>query len=155
VLEVARKGCSYIGWDFRPVFKTTDSPLGTRAMTRILVADDEASFCKIIETFLEDREFEVRTANRAEAALVLLTDFQPDIILMDVRMPETSGLELLPQIKVTSPHSRVIVITGVDDYRVADLLYEAGADGYLTKPIRLNTLLATIRRFDRSLPATG
>ena len=71
-------------------------------------------------TFLEDREFEVRTANQAEAALLILTDFRPYIILRDVRMPETSGLELLPQIKVRSPDSRVIVITAVDDYRVAD-----------------------------------
>ena len=62
-------------------------------MTRILVVDDESSFCEVIKTFLEDREFEVRTANRAEAALLLLTDFHPDIILMDVRVLDTSGLD--------------------------------------------------------------
>ena len=98
-------------------------------MTRILVVDDESSFCDVIKTFLEDHEFEVRTANQAEAALLILTVFRPDIILMDVSTPETSGLELLPQIKVCSLDSRVIVITAVDDYRVVDLLYEASADG--------------------------
>ena len=124
-------------------------------MIRILVIDDESSFCDILETFLQDRDYEVRTANQAEAALLLLTNFNPDIILMDVRMPETSGLELLPQIKAISPESRVIVITGVDDYRVADLLYEAGADGYLTKPVRLHGLLETIHRLEASQPTTG
>ena len=109
-------------------------------MHRILIIDDEADFCGILETYLARQGYDTDVATSAEAAFTTLNHSQPDLVLMDVRMPDTSGLELLPQIKAASSASYVIVVTALDDYRVEDLLYEAGADGYLTKPVRLEEL---------------
>ncbi len=109
-------------------------------MHRILIIDDEPDFCGILEVYLARMGYDTDVATSAEAAFATLSHSQPDLVLMDVRMPDTSGLELLPQIKAASSTSHVIVVTALDDYRVEDLLYEAGADGYLTKPVRLEEL---------------
>ena len=115
-------------------------------MSSILVIDDEPAFCDLLKTFLESEGHTVQVTTTAEAALEYLEQGRPELVLMDVRMPDINGLELLPQIKASARDSHVIVITGLNDYRIADLLYEAGADGYLTKPLRLDILAHTISR---------
>lgn len=114
-------------------------------MHRILIIDDEPDFCGVLEAYLGRKGYDTDVATSAEAAFAALSHSQPDLVLMDVRMPDTSGLELLPQIKAASSASYVIVVTALDDYRVEDLLYEAGADGYLTKPVRLEELGQSIQ----------
>jgi DNA-binding NtrC family response regulator len=116
-------------------------------MTNILVIDDEPAVCDLLETILDGAGYAVRTATSAKHLPELLTPV-PDIILLDVLMPEINGLECLPQIKTLSPDTHVVVITGVDDYRIADLFYEAGAHTFLTKPIRHDNLLDTIKRIE-------
>ena len=114
-------------------------------MHRILIIDDEPDFCGVLEAYLGRKGYDTDVATSAEAAFAALSHSQPDLVLMDVRMPDTSGLELLPQIKAASSASYVIVVTALNDYRVEDLLYEAGADGYLTKPVRLEELGQSIQ----------
>ena len=115
-------------------------------MSRILVIDDESEFCEFVRTALEQEGHEVRTAHSGAEAMLALDDDSPDLVLMDVKMPDVNGLELLPQIKAVSRRSIVLVITAVNDYTIADLLYEVGADGYLTKPIHLNVLIENVSR---------
>jgi DNA-binding response OmpR family regulator len=119
----------------------------------ILIVDDERNFCDILKTFLGGKGHEVEAAMTASEVNAYLKNTHPDLVLLDVRMPDTSGLELLPRIKATSPDSFVIVVTALNDYRIADLLYEAGADGYLTKPVRLEALDRTINHFLNQRPA--
>ncbi len=115
-------------------------------MAHILVIDDEPDFCRILEIFLEDKGHQVHSATNAEEIATYLADSQPDLVLMDVRMPDVNGLELLPQLKADLPTCNVIVITALNDYRIADLLYESGADGFLTKPVRLEDLDHAVHR---------
>ncbi len=122
-------------------------------MPSILIVDDERSFCEILETFLAGKDYDVQVATNASEVWAHLEQTYPDLVLMDVRMPDTSGLELLPRIKALSPGSYVVVVTALNDYRIADLLYEAGADGYLTKPVRLEVLDRTITHFLHHRPA--
>lgn len=114
-------------------------------MHRILIIDDEPDFCGILEAYLTRTGYDTLVANSAEEAFATLGHTQPDLVLLDVRMPDASGLELLPQIKAASSASYVIVVTALNDYRVEDLLYEAGADGYLIKPVRLDELGQAIK----------
>jgi len=116
-------------------------------MTNILVIDDEPAVCELLQAILEGAGYAVRTATSAKHLPELLIP-TPDIILLDVLMPEINGLECLPQIKTLSPNTQVVVITGVDDYRIADLFYEAGAHTFLTKPIRHDNLIETIKRIE-------
>lgn len=116
-------------------------------MTNILVIDDEPDVCEVLQTFLEDMGFGVRTSTTTQNLPELLAS-PPDIVLLDVLMPEANGLECLPQIKNLAPNCQVVVITGVNDYRIADLFYEAGAHSFLTKPIRHQDLLETLQKIE-------
>jgi len=120
-------------------------------MTNILVIDDEPAVCEVLQTVLEDHGYTVRTATSAKNLTDLLTP-PPDIILLDVLMPEINGLECLPQIKATAPDAHVVVITGVNDYRIADLFYEAGAHSFVTKPIKHKNLLETLQKISAEPP---
>ncbi|MFT5368396.1 MAG: DNA-binding NtrC family response regulator [Candidatus Latescibacterota bacterium] len=122
-------------------------------MTNILVIDDEPDICEILKTVLEGAGYAVRTSTSSKNLPELL-ETPPDIILLDVLMPEANGLECLPQIKTLCPNTEVVIITGVDDYRIADLFYEAGAHSFLTKPIRHAHLLKTLQRIQDAPPKT-
>lgn len=115
-------------------------------MSRILVIDDEAEFCEFVKTALERSGHDVTASHSGADALSTLEMQTPDLILMDVKMPDVNGLELLPRIKEVARRSTVLVITAVNDYHIADLLYEVGADGYLTKPIRMNSLVEAVEK---------
>ena len=112
-------------------------------MASILVIDDEFDVRDILRLALEKEGYAVTVAANGTDAMNYLQRNHPDLVLLDVRMPDINGLELLPKIKALCG-SPVIVITGIDDYRIADLLYEVGADGYLTKPFDLGVLSRTI-----------
>lgn len=115
-------------------------------MSTILVIDDETEFCEFVKTALETNGHDVTMSHSGAEAMSILETLSPDLILMDVKMPDVNGLELLPRIKEVSRRSTVLVLSAVNDYNIADLLYEVGADGYLTKPIHLKNLLETVER---------
>ena len=123
-------------------------------MASVFVIDDDPQFCEIVQTFLEGEGYEVDVASAAQDALGHLQDNNPDVVLLDLRMPEINGLELLPRIKALTHGVHIIVVTGLNDYRVADLLYENGADEFVTKPIRLAALSGIIARLLRQRPTS-
>ena len=71
--------------------------------SKILVVDDEVDVCDVLRQFLEDEEFEVDVANDGEQALVILDEFNPHCVLLDVRMPGLNGIETLKMIKFRQP----------------------------------------------------
>ncbi len=115
-------------------------------MPNILVIDDEPDFCDVVKTFLEAKGHKVSVAFEAEKGLASIQRTRPDVVLLDIKMPDVNGLELLPRIKTVAPDTPVIVVTALNDYRIADLLYESGADEYLTKPVRMDALAQRIER---------
>ena len=114
-------------------------------MASILIIDDDDAICEILRTALEIHDHDVSSSTTVDNLPDLLTP-PPDVVLLDVCMPETNGLECLPHIQRLAPGSKVVIITGVDDYHVADLFYELGVAGFLTKPIHLNQLNTTLDR---------
>ena len=115
-------------------------------MATILVIDDEPDYCEVVGRYLRTTGHEVAVASTATDIQNALQGVPPDLVLMDLRMPDVSGLELLPQLKARMSSTPVLVITALDDYRIADLLYEAGADGFLTKPVRFEELTEHVDR---------
>jgi CheY-like chemotaxis protein len=85
-------------------------PLGFK--TRVLVVDDEAIILETMTAVLESQGFTVRTAEDGFAALTLLRDNEPDLIISDLRMPSMSGFELLSIVRRRFPHIPVIAISG-------------------------------------------
>jgi len=111
---------------------------------RILVADDEPKYVWAIQTNLEARNYEVLTAADGQQAVQLAADEQPDLILMDIKMPVLNGYEACRRIREFST-APIIMITAMaeetDKVRGLDL----GADDYVTKPFSVPELLARVR----------
>ena len=103
-------------------------------MADIMIIDDNVELQEVLTDFLESDAHSVVSAKDGATAREMLPQVSPDIVFLDVGLPDATGLELLPDIKNAHPSARVIVITGIDDYPVEDLLYEAGADLFITKP---------------------
>lgn len=107
---------------------------------RVLVIDDEQKFGCLVAGFLMGRGYQAKMASSAEEALATLEDFEPEIVLLDVRMPGLSGLELLKRLRDKPEPPRVIMITALDTSDVIDEAMDNGAEGFLCKPIDLGQL---------------
>jgi CheY-like chemotaxis protein len=114
-----------------------------RMKRKVLVVDDNIDSITILRSILESNGFAVRTAQSGREALVCLAEEVPDVILLDVMMPEMSGLEVLERIKASHATSRLPVILVTAKMQDEDVLtgYQYGADYYITKPCTAKQLL--------------
>ena len=110
-------------------------------MASILIVDDEAPIRKLLVRFLGRKGHECTTASTADEAWELLQQQTFELVLSDVNMPGTSGLDLAPRIAEHYPDTPVLMVTGVDDAEVAERAVDAGAYGYITKPFVPNEIL--------------
>ena len=126
----------------------------------ILVIDDDVGTCETISDVLERRGHSVQTATRARAALELLTERSVDAAILDLQLPDVSGLVLLRAIKTSSPTTEVIIITGHASVTTAIQAINGAAFAYVTKPFEMDNLMGTIekalakQRVDRTLRET-
>lgn len=107
---------------------------------KILVIDDEKSLAKTLTSFLKELGHQVETAFTAVEGRERAVSFQPDIVLLDVHLPDILGLEILGQIKSKNPATAVIMITGSGTVKHAVEAMRKGAEDYLTKPLNLDEL---------------
>jgi DNA-binding NtrC family response regulator len=113
---------------------------------KILVVDDEAIMRNLLLKILEQEGYNVTPVNSYHEAVAKLTDNRYDLVLSDVKMPETSGFELLKTIKKEWPQTAVIMMTGYGDaYTVKEALM-LGADEYVTKPFKSHEISLIIER---------
>ncbi|GAB2562129.1 response regulator transcription factor [Spirosoma aerophilum] len=112
---------------------------------RLLVIEDEPTLQEAIRAYLEKEGYRVSTADRFGQASRLINDTDFDCFLVDIGLPDGSGLDLVRSIKESQPQAGIVVIsarTGLDD-KLTGL--DLGADDYLTKPFHLSELNARIR----------
>ncbi|MBK6316842.1 MAG: response regulator transcription factor [Blastocatellia bacterium] len=119
---------------------------------RILVVDDEPQITRVLRVGLNGRGFDVRTAADAESALDTLADWTPDLVVTDLTMPGTDGIELCRRIRKRS-QIPIIVLSVKNDERTKVAALDEGADDYVTKPFSMDELLARIRAALRRMPA--
>jgi two-component system alkaline phosphatase synthesis response regulator PhoP len=110
---------------------------------KILVVDDNVDSLTIIRSMLESRGYTVRAAQSGPEALAQLEREVPDLVLLDVMMPEMSGLEVLERLRSAHATAKVPVIMVTAKMQDDDLMagYQHGADYYITKPCTSNQLL--------------
>ena len=118
---------------------------------RLLVIDDDASIREMLEMVLDSEGYEVLTAPHGAAAVKLLGQTRPDVILLDMKMPVMDGWEFMAWYRrLPDPKVPVVVLTAAqDDARRAD---EVGADAYVAKPFAIDELL---RVLEQHLPTDG
>lgn len=121
-------------------------------MTRVLIVEDEPSFVDALELMLTREGFEVTAAADGKAGLIAFRAEQPDVVLLDLMLPELPGLDVLRAIRAESS-TPVIVVSAKDAESDVVTALELGADDYVTKPYSIRELIARIRANIRRDPA--
>lgn len=109
---------------------------------RVVIADDTPDIRMLLRWSIEpDERFEIvgEAANGAEA-LSLISSLQVDAILLDLAMPVMDGLQAIPQIKIASPATRIVVLSGFDQDSMAGEALRRGADAYLEKGVAVHEI---------------
>jgi DNA-binding NarL/FixJ family response regulator len=114
---------------------------------RVLLADDHAVVRKGIREFLEETgDIEVvAEADDGAEALRLLEAHRPDVAVLDIRMPEMTGVEAARRVKERFPEVRILILTAYDDDPYVFALLQAGADGYVLKTATSDELVSAVR----------
>lgn len=112
----------------------------------VLVVDDEEPIRNALKKFLSQQGYDVVTASSGDEALRVLQRQKISVLLLDVRMPGRSGIDLVPQVLELEPSLAVLMLTAVNDATTAALCMQRGAMDYLTKPIDLSDLARAILR---------
>ena len=116
-------------------------------MIRLAIAEDHQSLIDGIKLLLEyEDDIEIiGTANDGEALLKLVRLKQPNVIIMDIRMPKVDGISATKQIKKEFPHTKVLAFTMFDQTEAIEQMLDAGASGYLLKNSPLEDVLKAVR----------
>ncbi len=118
---------------------------------RILVVDDDTSILRGFRALLEKAGYIVETAETGKEALMHLKNAKFDLCLVDVRLPDMDGTELLLEMK-ENPETVKIVVTGFSSEQVGIKAADYGADDFLVKPVRAEELLAVVRQRLEAIP---
>jgi putative two-component system response regulator len=108
--------------------------------TTVLVVDDEEGIRQALTRFLSRLGYHVHAAANAAEALQTLAAQHPQVMLCDIRMPDTSGVELLPKVLAQDPDIAILMLTAIDEPRTAIECLKLGAYDYLIKPVDLEEL---------------
>lgn len=111
-----------------------------------MVIDDEEDMCWALTRALSQEGYEVRAATSGPEGLALFRTEGADLVLLDIKMPGMSGLEVLEQLRQTDPDVPVLIMTGYSTMETALQAIERGATGYVTKPFNISELKTTVDR---------
>jgi len=112
---------------------------------RVLVVDDEENIVFLVETALQVQGFTTMAAGNGRDAIAVVGDFRPDLIVLDVMLPDTDGFTLLQRLRSGGCHTPVIFLTARDE--TADRVHglTIGGDDYMVKPFAVAELVARVR----------
>ena len=121
---------------------------------KILVVEDDSTVRNLITTTLKSNEYRFVTAPTGEAAISAATTQQPDIVFLDLGLPDLDGIEIIKRIRSWSQMPIIVISARSEDADKVTAL-DAGADDYLTKPFSVTELLARLRVAQRRISGTG
>ena len=116
------------------------------AKNRILVVDDEEALRTVLSSELEGEGYSVRSAADGQEAITQLTGTEFDLDLLDIKMPNVDGFEVLKFVKERHPKTKVVMLTGFADLKNAIESKKLGAEDFVSKPYDLVDLLTTVER---------
>lgn len=109
-------------------------------MAKVLIVDDEVEVCDALKTFLGLKKYEVEMALDGPTALKKVENFKPDIVLLDIKMPGMTGIDVLKEIRKFNPEIGIIMVSAIVDEKTTNKTIQLGAYEYIKKPINLTRL---------------
>jgi len=127
------------------------------APTRVMVVDDDAGYARLLVDCFSGLGFEVLYVESGALALAAVAGFHPEIILLDIRMPEMDGFEVCQSIRKNSQYANIIIIMLTSVGEVEDKIkgIDIGANDYVVKPFGLSELFEVVARVNRFLDTKG
>jgi PleD family two-component response regulator len=118
-------------------------------MTKIMIVDDDKGATALIETIIVSAGYEPVVVNESSKAMDVANHIKPDLILLDLMMPEPTGFQLCRIMRATPGYkfTPIIIITALDDTDSRLVAFGAGANDYLTKPFHVGDLLQKMKDF--------
>ena len=119
-----------------------------------MIVDDEKLICKLVQALVEWDKLGMQMAAQAEnaiQALDMLQQYRPDILITDIKMPFMDGLALSKLVCAELPETRIILISGHNDFEFAQEAIEIGVEQYLLKPVTKASLLKTLEDVSRKI----
>jgi two-component system, NtrC family, response regulator AtoC len=115
-------------------------------MTKILVIDDDLSICETLELYLTEEGYKVFTANTGTDGLNKFVEHSPDVVILDIRLPDVSGFMVLEDLREENENVKVIMITAHHDMESTINAMKGGAFDYIHKPIHIDELDMAIKK---------
>jgi len=119
---------------------------------RILIAEDDELMLRTLEMRLKKDGHEIIVARDGRDALARIHDSQPDLVISDIMMPYSSGLEIVGSLREKETYIPIIILSGMGQEDVVLEAFQLGADDFITKPFSPNELSIRVRRFSFSRP---
>ncbi|MBW2144830.1 MAG: response regulator, partial [Deltaproteobacteria bacterium] len=123
--------------------------------SKILLVDDEREFVQTLSERLLMRDMGSAVTYDGESALELVKEDEPDVMILDLKMPGIDGIEVLRRIKETQPEIEVIILTGHGCEADRKICMDLGAFAYLHKPVDINELSDTIKKANEKIRQTN
>ncbi len=121
----------------------------------LLLVDDEEEFVKTLADRLHMRDMESDTVLDGDQALSFIQDKEPDVMVLDLKMPGIDGIEVLKRVKKAYPNIEVIILTGHGTDKDEERAKKLGAFDYMEKPVDIDTLVTQLRKaFQRKIDRT-
>jgi DNA-binding NtrC family response regulator len=117
--------------------------------TRILLVEDSPALSLLYQEYLREQPYQVEHVSTGADALAAIKQHTPDIILLDLQLPDMNGRKILDEVKQHGLHCAVIVITSHGSIDIATDIMRAGADDFLEKPFTADRLVVTLRNAER------
>lgn len=115
---------------------------------KVLVVDDSETNLVLLEAILEDEGFDVRTSYTVKEAIELLGDYLPDLILLDLLMPNENGFDMLKKLRLNTQYSKipVIIVTAFANKENSAMAFDLGAVDLIEKPIDIQLFLEKVNK---------
>ena len=115
-------------------------------MPKVLVIDDDRTVTRLVEKSLDEKDLEVESAENAESGLAAIQSAAPDVVLLDIMLPDGSGIEIAKEIRDFDPKLPVIFVTASEDSAIAIEAMKLGAYDYVTKPLAMDQIQDLVER---------
>jgi len=116
---------------------------------KLLVIDDDTAVTDLLSLLLKSQGFEVSATNNSSEGLSMIRDIEPDLVILDLMMPEMDGWEVCRAVRQFNQQVPIIILSALNDPSMIASVLDAGADDYLTKPTPSRVLVAHINRLTK------